>query len=780
MKMKYLITGGLATLGATLALGGVALAATTLDQGLQPFVVADSASQTLSSPAIVVGKGVDTTDVLGAADIAASLVSNYAVETKTIPSAAGTTSATGGALITSDLSKLYLTANYTSVKNALTSTDLPDLLATQSFTDKAAATITVQQLIQLGTQTIQYGKASDFTEPYLYTVFGGSYPYTLKLLFVGGLDTAQIDTSYSIKLFGKTYTFGPTHTNTSLEFYSASGAQVVSLAGVGTEKTVTAGGSDHTMSITGWDDVGNGVYLKIDGQATSPSEWVEGTTYTFPGTTVKVYVNDVSVIQTGGTESTVQVELFIGTDKLELINNTYVERNDETLVYCTSSFTASGSKVNSIDISVAPDVDTYMKDGGEFADPVFGSFKFVMAGMTPAVTDSGRDYVLVAKDGTTKVRLSFTNREGTAYSVPVFYYSSVWNKWVDSSHEFWTTESNSSAAPKPNNITVGDYFVVTKNKRTYVLKYSTYNPSKEYVEFADVATGAKYDVYYNSDSNIRIGAEVFPVTYTAGDHSVIADMNGDGDIALDNIDIYTKNEGVINLYSTAGDVVFVETPLYTLSASGGNDPSGQKLNVSAAYASNDISFSTNATAYGGQVGSANKYRYLTRYGTFVEHDTDADSVKLYYPGIRPAFANVAVGTAPVVSTTGGVAGGTYKQAVPITNPVAKFPDEVTQTSALNRDLILVGGPCANAVVKTLLNEKWSVTDSCTQWMADADLMSSGKGLITVVENVFLSGHKALIVAGTDAVDTRNLIANFVIKPAKMATLTGAEYKGVVV
>lgn len=775
MKIKQLIAGGLATLGATLAFGGMALAA-TLDEGLEPFVVADSASQTLTSPAIVVGANVDTTDVLGAADIAASLVSNYAVEEKTIPSASGTTGATGGTLISDDLNKLYITKTYTAVKDSLTSTELPDLLAVQSFTDKAATSITIQQLIDLGSNTVSYGKVSDFTEPYLYTIFGGSYPYTLKMLFIGGLDTAQIDTSYSITLFGKTFTFGPSTTNTTLELYSSSGAQVTTLAGVGDEKTVTVEGSDHTISITGWSSTGTGVYLKIDGVSTSPAEWIQGTTYTFPGTTTKVYVNDVSVVQTGGQESTVQAELFIGTDKLKFTNGTYVEKNDDSLVYCTSTFTVSGTKINSIDVSVAPDVDTYLKDGGEFVDPVFGSFKYVMDGMTPGMTSDSRDYVLVGKDGTTKVKLTFTNRDGTQYAVPVAYYSSGFSKKIDSSHEIWTTEANSSSGE--NNISVGDYFVVTKNKRSYILRYATYNPSKKFVEFTDITTGAKYDVYYDSDSNLRIGAEVFPVTYNSGDNSVFVDLNGDSDYLKDNVYIYTEGEGLIDLFSAAGEINFWETPLYTV----GNDPAGEHLNVSAAYASNDISFAlnTNISQYGGQVGSANKYAYLTDYGTYVEQDTDADSVKIYYPGTRPAYANVAVGSTPVITTTGGTSGGTYSEAVPITNPVAKFPSEITQTSALNRDLILVGGPCANTLVKTLLNTAWEVDDACATWMEDAVLKDGGNGLIEIVSDVFSSGQKALIVAGTDAADTRNLVANYVIKPTKMATLSGTQYKGAVV
>jgi hypothetical protein len=81
-------------------------------------------------------------------------------------------------------------------------------------------------------------------------------------------------------------------------------------------------------------------------------------------------------------------------------------------------------------------------------------------------------------------------------------------------------------------------------------------------------------------------------------------------------------------------------------------------------------------------------------------------------------------------------------------------------------------------VKTLLDTAWTSTDSCAAWLADADLKDNGKGLIQVVEDIFGSGKKALIVAGTSAQDTRNLIANKVIKPTEFKGLGAvAQYKG---
>ncbi|NOX71982.1 MAG: S-layer protein [Candidatus Micrarchaeota archaeon] len=142
---------------------------------------------------------------------------------------------------------------------------------------------------------------------------------------------------------------------------------------------------------------------------------------------------------------------------------------------------------------------------------------------------------------------------------------------------------------------------------------------------------------------------------------------------------------------------------------------------------------------------------LDRYGTFVKYDSSGDGkVTAYYPDEQVTM-NVAMGSDPVWSVGSGTDGGTYKVAVPIQNPVAKFAAEV-DTSNLAGDLILVGGPCVNDLVKTLL----APDVTCQNWPYTT-------GIVKVVENAFNSGHKALIVAGTSKEDTRNLADNYVMK-----------------
>jgi hypothetical protein len=170
----------------------------------------------------------------------------------------------------------------------------------------------------------------------------------------------------------------------------------------------------------------------------------------------------------------------------------------------------------------------------------------------------------------------------------------------------------------------------------------------------------------------------------------------------------------------------------------------------------DMTVSTPTLTYGTTLSGTQQAdnsvtEYYDRYGTHVKFDTDGQGlVVVTYPDDQ-ATAMVAAGSNPVFSTAG--TGGTYDAAVKIKTPVAKFDNEVS-TTGLSADLILIGGPCANSLVATLLS---SESTTCT---SDANGFTTKypNGLIKEVTNAFGSGKKALIVAGVNGAGTRALAA----------------------
>jgi hypothetical protein len=479
---KILTAGALSAvmLGATIGF------AATLADYPSPFIE-DGRVNTL----VVVGERAATADVVGAINLAARLGSEVGIEgtCPACPAVEGVTTLRGGVQIASDALKPFINTEFANVKSTITSTDLPDLLGTKTFTDKDGTTITYYEQILLGDQKVLYGKGTDFTNPDLYVSFSSSNPYTLRILFIGGLALSKVDTTSKITLFGKEYTFGSetNATNKKIELYSTTGATTITLDEVGESQTVTVGGKTLTFELKGWSSDGTKAYLYVNGAPTSPYGWQEGSTYTVSG--VKIYVSDVSVVRTGAQAEYGTVTLFVGTDKILMEDGHNLEKNDEQLPNVIVSFSTSGSgedtKVNSIDITVAPDIETYMKDGETFTDPVFGSFKFSLNGLTPGLKSATRDLIKVEKSGTNKVKLTFTNKEGTTYSFNIFYYNTSANSWImsyDGSHKIVADSENTE-------VSLGDYVILSDpdTKATYVYRLSThYNGTKIHMQHSQI------------------------------------------------------------------------------------------------------------------------------------------------------------------------------------------------------------------------------------------------------------------------------------------------------
>jgi hypothetical protein len=766
MNIRKILAGGLAAIAAGATLGVGAFGA-----GLGDYVTTDT--NALLSPMVVIGGSAtappNAADVLGGIDVGVALA-GFATKDVSIAGASGVASVSDGALITSDLNKTYIGKPFTQVLTSLTSTDLPVLLASNTFTDMNNTKTTIGQQIAVGAQTVAFDRPGTEENPALYVTFGPSYTYNLTALFIGGLDTTAIDSTYAISLFNKDYTFGSTTTGQSLELYSSSGASTLTLAGKDAEATATVGGVDYVFTQKGYESgTPNKVFLYVNGQPTSPYGWSAGVTYTIPGTDINVYVSSVSIIYTDPQTAAATAQLFVGTDKLLLTHGQNVEKNGDSMSQVNAYFDNTSAKINSITFTVAPDINTYLMDGGEFVDPLFGSFKWVLgnSGLTP--TMESMDKIGITQDGSNKVKLTFTNKDGTEYAIDVFTYNSqntVWRRSPDGTYNFIITEANvSDGQPFDgyNRIGINDVFVLNKNYNTYVLKYVSYHTSAtaslRYVTLQDVSTGTKYDVYYNSDNFLRIGSQTFNVSMEdyGTTFDIAVDLNGDGSIegvggatAATTVNITTKNQGIIE-FSSNNSIVAWEVPLYDITEQ--NEPTPTKINTTVAWSSNDINFAVSGVSTY-QVGTSNVYKGMTNYGSTVETDTDADTVNIWHPGKRPAYANVAVGVDPTITVGGESAGGTVKQAVQIQQPVAKFASEIADPASITSDLILIGGPCANALVATLME---TTLDTCFD---DFKAYNGGisEGIIASFADAFGSGQKALVIAGMGASETRTMAA----------------------
>ena len=87
---------------------------------------------------------------------------------------------------------------------------------------------------------------------------------------------------------------------------------------------------------------------------------------------------------------------------------------------------------------------------------------------------------------------------------------------------------------------------------------------------------------------------------------------------------------------------------------------------------------------------------------------------------------------------------------PIKTPLAKLDKEVVDADKTTKNLILVGGPVVNTLVKDLAtsNKAWDVN----RWMTEGQ----GTAVLQLVSDAFATGKSALVVAGFSAADTRTV------------------------
>jgi hypothetical protein len=172
---------------------------------------------------------------------------------------------------------------------------------------------------------------------------------------------------------------------------------------------------------------------------------------------------------------------------------------------------------------------------------------------------------------------------------------------------------------------------------------------------------------------------------------------------------------------------------------------------------------TNATSSTSVCGGAVCTNFMSAWGTKLKSATTS-AVTLTLPK-NQLYGQVIIGRASSSGkkTSGNLATGQTFEGVtidsmsvsgdvvtPVETSVAKLATEITDSDKSASNMILIGGPCANGVVESILEAQWGVTDACAAWSTK---VSADESLIKYVDDAFGTGKAALIVAGDKAQDT---------------------------
>ncbi|MEM5804819.1 MAG: S-layer protein [Candidatus Aenigmatarchaeota archaeon] len=258
-----------------------------------------------------------------------------------------------------------------------------------------------------------------------------------------------------------------------------------------------------------------------------------------------------------------------------------------------------------------------------------------------------------------------------------------------------------------NTGSVNDY-----TKTIYLLSNST------------LSTGNVYVYYVDSNNRVQYAG----ATGTDGDN--FADLT------------YQDTTYDMKWYNTTNQLLLTETQ---------TSPTAKSINITVKESSGTFTGlgATAATAdatdfvYGTYELGTREEDVLTNTGAIIrspKSNAENDRVYIDVPS-EQVKGTITVGPVGATATTGGT---TYKEAIPITSSVAKLDTEVSKTA---KDLILVGGPCANSLVEELATAG-KFPYSCKTWPTEKF------AVVAVVKDAFTTGKTAVVIAGTTRTETR--------------------------
>ncbi len=662
---------------------------------------------------------------------------------------------TTGVRLDTTNTKLYLGDALTKsgTRTTVTSNDLSTLLKSGTFNDDGGVAYNYDQYITFKTGTITFGKSGgDFEDPQLYMDIGTSTStplYETSVVFNRILNISSSDAiGNNITMFGNNYTIGAgsdfTSSKKKLILISASFERLVLENGASVKKGTMEDPVDGTLvTLTG--TTGSGLSkLTIATTATDSNNdfIIAGSAFIDPvWTSFKVAFGGIY----GGTSDIITIDnsgIAAAT-----VNFTDYRGNQKKFTWAytgSSSFAPALNETSSRKYHVlegewilkndyaliTPSQESefghilqYSRSSSIGSSGAFVEFKDLMSGQTNRVyleapgydnatfyVDGQQYFVDWEGTGSERVRLSWGTSAGPNGTAP--YLHSTGTK---------TTLFPLIKTKRGGFVTLAEPVTLT-NAVTYELPTNT---SFTYTALTMNATAQTFGrVSYN---------------ITSADVLRLADASS-AKVALTNPTVMVFEEKHKDATETeVKDAVFATVA----------DGSGTGVDTTVTFSADYLTAGTKVTSDNTLTSDNSVTVYGDRRGTFVKYDTDSQGlIEITYPDDQ-AIAWVAVGADPKFSTaTEG--GATVNAAIKIDTPVAKLDSEVN-TAALTSDLILVGGPCANKLVAKLAEDAASGIPACDAWNLQT-------GLIKQVTNAFGSGKKALVVAGTQGTDTRNLAA----------------------
>jgi hypothetical protein len=756
---------------------------------------------------IVVGDNAKAEDIIGATDIIASL--QYQMKTtKSVSTGTGTSIVTveGDAWKVGTSTKMLEMSESTTKKetfsNITSYIDASDLnaLASGSITPTGKSEAKYDQylhFIDASTGYVLYTENDkDVTADFLYFPINGQiaqYEMQFKTQAESDIATTSLEDFVNKKLtiMGIEYTITTAgRAGRDQVKLTLMGGAVNDILEEGQTKTYTLGGKDYEVTVS---YIGTtNVKFTINGEVSD--SLAEGSTYKLSDGT-EVGVIDVLAQNLAG--ETDKVEFNLGANKLiledtntsnaasgELSLDVNGESMDYAKVIIVGTDDASKVKLTNIYVNITAEDNIFVpKDGklsAEMDEPgalVGGNWDMEYKGLS----ESKVEPIKVDSTSNTKYDLNFVDADGNTAKVPLYYASGASAGHIGDDN--YNLSVNESIPLKRN-----DYFIVTDEtlsngqRHSWALQYKGADistASNPEIRFKNLATGEELKRSYttatgtNSDAELRLGGQTFKIWNASADttanFNIQVDMDASGAVDDSLVGINTKAGASIafdwdqNLaYAKNGENITISTP--DADDYDNVAPTDMKYQLKA-----DTNTRVQITQISGptEITPANEdnvYYFYTSLGALVKRDTPTSApseLTINYP--KAQILPQAFITSGETTSTASAAGGTVEtqEIVKIDVGAAVLASEVAGEETAN-NLILVGGPCANAAASVVMGNP----ENC------AAGFEAGKAKIKLYTHA--NRKVALLVAGDQAMDTRGAaqyIANFEKNKAMFAKAT---------
>jgi len=767
-----------------------------------PFVTKDTSGKPVFDAIMVVGDTAAPADIIGITDIAMSLQYQM-VEEKAVSGAASVSLSGDSKKIETSSNKLELNETLNSITTSVTSSDLK-LLGSSEFSNEYG-TSTLTQTIDIPTYArATFGVDPDDetnTVKHYFKMDSGKQVYTYTLSASPSIKSDHNSGNYledvrnkKISFLGNTYTIlTADHDAQNDTTLTLMGGAVTDVLDEGETKTYTISGKEYevTAAYIGASEV----KIKVNGELTDAL--AETKTYKLKDAT-EVGIIDIMAQNLAGEVD--RVEFSLGANKLQLADTNTVngafdgtvtmgseELSNVKVDIVTSQdqgITAGNDvKISSIKFNYNASQDMYLGIGDKAsakADEaesqvgtfLLSAFDYKYEGPQVGLTET----IKLVPSGSSNYKLDFVNKAGVKYSEEVFGYN---GGAVDASTSYGLGRYSGSTwyhlvTEEKDAISDEETFCVDKNKYSRIMQFkdivpgSSTSDNEGSLKFKDVGSGDMYTVSYSGSTlsgDLIVDGNTFKVTTSADANgaTVLVDMDGDGDQTgvSSTCQLYTQleakilvtnmtaaNGGYPRLSVTSEDDEDSQSDIVQFVVTANSDLKIDLTNnvlVSATVAQNNYlpgdgaNWSMTATK-----DESNVYVGYTNYGMFLTMDqkdsssaTTQNDLTIVYPDEQVNYAFFVVGGETMASS---VSGGSTTQVVHKINVGAtKLASQVADVTAQN--LVVVGGPCVNAVAAELMGNP----SPC------AKDFSAGKAMIKMFEAT--TGKVAMLVAGYEAVDT---------------------------